>query len=80
MAADDATNKFGVGFAGHCVEILTPPQGPFKARDAYLLAAYLVRIAEKIADPKEDGTFETWRNAVPPVSAEHDGHQRFSAE
>lgn len=64
MPAGEAPNKFGVEATGPCVELHCPPRGPFCARDAYLLAAYLVSVADGVADPAQDGTFGSWLEAV----------------
>jgi hypothetical protein len=64
MPALDVPNKFGVEFAGQNLRLLSPPRGPFSARDAYLLAAYLVTTADSVADPEQDGTFSGWLAAM----------------
>jgi hypothetical protein len=64
MSALEMPNKFGVEFAGQNLRLLSPPRGPFCARDAYLLAAYLVTAADKVADPEQDGAFSGWLNAM----------------
>jgi hypothetical protein len=64
MLALEMPNKFGVEFAGQNLRLLSPPRGPFSARDAYLLAAYLVSAADKVADPEQDGTFSAWLTAM----------------
>jgi hypothetical protein len=71
MLALELPNKFGVEFAGQNLRLLSPPRGPFSARDAYLLAAYLVTVADKVADPEQDGTFAGWiaAMALPDQSA-----------
>lgn len=64
MESIEIQNKFGVDLAGHSVQLNSPPHGPFSARDAYLLAAYLITAAERIADPEHDGTFKRWLDAA----------------
>jgi hypothetical protein len=67
MQAIEMPNKFGVDLAGRSIRLLSPPHGPFSARDAYLLAAYLVNAAERVADPEQDGTFSGWLTAIEVV-------------
>ena len=67
MSSVDISNKFGVGLAGRRVQLVSPPRGPFSARDAYLLAAYLVAAADAVADPSLDGTFQSNLDSIEVV-------------
>jgi len=68
MQPIDVTNKFGVDFAAQIIQLHSPPRGPFGARDAYLLAAYLVAAADKVADREQDGQFSDWLRAIELVA------------
>lgn len=59
----DTFNKFGVGVQGGSVVILMP-KPVMSPRDALLLAAYLVTMAQIVGKPAEDGTFADWLEAV----------------
>lgn len=59
----DTFNKFFVGVHQGSVVVGRSP-ARLSPRDALLLAAYLVAMAEIVGKPEEDGSFSDWLEAV----------------